>query len=248
MDAGWPAGYAKQHFETIDSTNEEARRRALAGEAGPIWLYADMQSAGRGRRGRTWVSPNGNLFATLLLRPDKPPAECAQLSFVTALALSDALASLAPRAAFKLKWPNDVLADGKKISGILLESASGSGGAAPWLAIGVGVNLATHPADTPYPATALGAYGAVATPDAALSQLASSFAKWYDIWARDGFAPIRDGWLARASGLGQRITARLSTEEASGVFEGIDDGGALILRQAGGKIRTIAAGDIFFGG
>ena len=123
----WPVGYALKHFEEIDSTNEEARRLAGAGERGPIWIAADRQNAGRGRRGRNWDSPNGNLAATLFLRPEKPAADCAQLSFVAAIAGSDMVSRYAGDAAIKVKWPNDVLADGRKIAGILLESASAGG-------------------------------------------------------------------------------------------------------------------------
>jgi BirA family transcriptional regulator, biotin operon repressor / biotin---[acetyl-CoA-carboxylase] ligase len=244
--AAWPQGTALKHFDEIDSTNEEARRLAHAGERGPVWIVADRQTAGRGRRGRVWDSPTGNLAATLLIVPDKPPAICAQLSFVAAIAAADAVARFAPSAEIKVKWPNDVLANGRKIAGILLESASG-GGDPYFLAIGVGVNLAHFPPDTEFPAVSLAALGAtVPSPLEALTQLAAHFAKWYEIWAADGFAPIRDAWLARAAGLGQRIRARLSHEEASGVFEGIDQTGALMLREISGKTRSISAGEVFF--
>jgi BirA family transcriptional regulator, biotin operon repressor / biotin---[acetyl-CoA-carboxylase] ligase len=242
----WPAGYGLKEAAVLDSTNEEARRLASAGETGPLWIRTDHQTAGRGRRGRSWDSPSGNLMATLLLSPGRPAADCAQLSFAAALAVSDMLARFTP-ADLKLKWPNDVLANGAKISGILLESA-GPGGASPaWLAIGIGVNLKRYPTDTEYPATSLAALGAGA-PSAqdALLELAAALARWYDIWRAEGFAPIRDAWLARARGLGTRIRARLQNEEATGVFEGIDASGALILREAQGRTRTIAAGEVFF--
>ena len=244
--AAWPLGYARLHFETIDSTNAEARRRAAAGQREPVWISADTQTAGRGRRGRTWVSPKGNIAATLLIAPGRPLAACAQLSFVAALAASDALARMAPSAEFKVKWPNDVLANGRKIAGILLESAS-AGSAPEWLAIGIGINLATHPPDTEFPATSLAALGQCPpAAGTALSELAAAFAKWYDIWAAQGFAPIRDAWLARAAFLGRRIRARLEREEAHGVFEGIDETGALILRETADRVRTILAGEVFF--
>ena len=246
MNAQWPKGTALKHFAEIDSTNEEARRLASAGERGPVWIAADRQTAGRGRRGRVWESPTGNLAATLLIVPDKPPAQCAQLSFVAAIAAADAVARFAPQAQIKVKWPNDVLANGRKIAGILLESASG-GGDPYFLAIGVGVNLAHFPPDTEFPAISLAALGAT-VPNAsdALAQLASGFAKWYDVWSAQGFAPIRDAWLARAAGLGSRIRARLSQEETSGVFESIDQTGALMLREISGKTRSISAGEVFF--
>jgi BirA family biotin operon repressor/biotin-[acetyl-CoA-carboxylase] ligase len=243
----WPAGYALKEFQTIDSTNEEARRCAAAGERGPLWILAERQTAGRGRRGRVWASAEGNLSATLLLRPGKPAGECAQLSFVAAVAACDTLSDLARAAEVRVKWPNDVLAGGKKIAGILLESAS-TGADPIWLAIGIGINLKAHPTDVEFPATSLPALGVAApVPRDALLHLAVAFAKWYELWRADGFAPIRDAWLARAAGLGKRIRARLQNEETMGVFEGIDTNGALLLREAQDRVRAIAAGEVFFG-
>ena len=245
--AAWPAGYALLELDEIDSTNEEARRRAASGEKGPLWITAVRQTSGRGRRGRVWQSPGGNLAATLLLRPDKPAAECAQLSFAAALAVSDMLSAFAPQADLALKWPNDVLAGGRKIAGILLESESGAGGKANWLAAGIGVNLKAFPDDTDFPATALAALGVLPPdPKDALLHLAAAFAKWYEVWLAQGFLPVREAWLARAAGLGTRIRARLANEEISGVFQGIDETGALLLGQPGGVTRTISAGEVFF--
>jgi BirA family biotin operon repressor/biotin-[acetyl-CoA-carboxylase] ligase len=241
----WPQGYGLKEFDEIDSTNEEARRMALAGERGPIWISAARQSAGRGRRGRTWVSPTGNLSATLLIAPGRPAGECAQLSFAAALAAADAVGSFGADA--RVKWPNDVLANGQKISGILLESASQGGADPAWLAVGIGINLKHHPADTEFPATSLPALGLAAPePREALSRLAASFAKWYEVWRAQGFAPIRDAWLVRAAGLGTRIRARLTTGETMGIFEGIDTNGALLLRETQDRVRAIAAGEVFF--
>jgi BirA family biotin operon repressor/biotin-[acetyl-CoA-carboxylase] ligase len=243
----WPKGYALKSFDVVDSTNEEAKRLGVAGHVGPIWISATRQTAGRGRRGRTWESPSGNLAATLLLRPGRPAAECAQLSFVAAIAACDMLAGLAPGTELRVKWPNDVLAGGKKIAGILLESASQGSDPPHWLAIGIGANIATHPEDTIFPATSLAGLGVTPPPsDDALLHLAANFTKWYEIWRSDGFAAIRDAWLARAAGLGKRIVARLSHEEASGVFEGIDEAGALLLRERSGHVRAIPAGEVFF--
>lgn len=247
-EPAWPAGYALKEFESLDSTNEEVRRLAASDAPAPLWVRADRQTAGRGRRGRVWQSPPGNLLATLLLKPDRPAGECAQLSFVAALAVVDTVARVLPSSDIRVKWPNDVLADGRKIAGILLESASGGERVPPWLAIGIGVNLAHHPEDAEFPAVSVAALGAAPpSPRDALLHLAASFSKWYDIWRADGFAPIRDAWLARAAKLGERIRARLTNEETAGVFEGIDETGALILREAQGRTRLIAAGDVFFG-
>ena len=240
-------GIPIRHFVEIDSTNEEARRLALAGVEGPLWLVADLQTKGRGRRGRNWQSPEGNLAATLLLKPSMPIAQCAQLSFVAALGASDVVSRYAPDAEVKVKWPNDVLADEKKIAGILLESASNDGAHSDWLAIGFGINLASHPADTEFPATSIAALSEKPpAPRVALDCLAASWSKWYEVWSERGFAPIRDAWLARAARLGARIRARIADMEAVGVFEGIDAEGALILREAAGRTRRISAGEVFF--
>jgi BirA family biotin operon repressor/biotin-[acetyl-CoA-carboxylase] ligase len=242
----WPAGYGLKEFDEIDSTNEEARRLAAAGERGPVWVIADHQTAGRGRRGRKWESPTGNLAASLLLNPGKPASECAQISFVSALAASDTVASFTPEFEIKVKWPNDVLVGGRKIAGILLESAS-QGSDPQYLIVGIGMNLRAYPPDTEFPATSLTALGLHAPlPRHALLELAGPFAKWYDIWCGQGFSPIRDAWLARAAGLGTRIRARLTNEETVGIFEGIDDTGALLLRETQDRLRTIAAGEVFF--
>lgn len=243
----WPQGYALLDFAEIDSTNEEARRRALAGEKGPLWIVAARQTQGRGRRGRVWQAPPGNLSATLLIRPDRPASECAQLSFAAALAVSDMLSLYASAHDIRLKWPNDVLIDGRKISGILLESQTGPDGAMTWLAIGIGVNLVAFPPETEHPATALGALGLVPpAPKDAAGALAGAFAKWYVLWRGEGFAPLRAAWLSRAYGLGSRIRVRLAAEETSGVFRDIDETGALLLDLPSGQTRTISAGEVFF--
>jgi BirA family biotin operon repressor/biotin-[acetyl-CoA-carboxylase] ligase len=235
---GWPAGYRLIRHNRIDSTNSEARRLAEAGERGPVWITALSQTAGRGRRGRVWDSAVGNLAATLLVGP--VPARCAQLSFAAALAVADTAAHFAPRAAVTVKWPNDVLADGRKLAGILLESGNG------WLAVGIGINLTAYPEGTEFPATSLAALGAAPpSPDAALTLLAARFAHWYDLWMEQGFEPLRIAWLARAGGLGMPIRARLPRAEHRGVFAGLDADGALLLNQQG-ALRVISAGEVFF--
>ena len=246
--SAWPLGYALLELDEIDSTNQEAKRRAAAGVTSPLWIVAARQSEGRGRRGNAWQSLSGNLAATLLIRPERRAAECAQLSFAAALAVSDMLAGFAPHAHLGLKWPNDVLADGRKIAGILLESESKADGTAAWLAVGIGVNLAAYPDDVELPATSLAVQGILPpTPRDAMLDLAAAFAKWYEVWRTQGFAPVREAWLARASGLGSRVRARLAKEEIVGVFQGIDESGALLLGLAGGVTRVIAAGEVFFG-
>jgi BirA family transcriptional regulator, biotin operon repressor / biotin---[acetyl-CoA-carboxylase] ligase len=237
----WPQGYSRLVYAELDSTNEEARRLALAGEVGPVWIMAKRQSAGRGRRGRAWQTEEGNLATTLLLRSDAPQAITGQLSFAAALAVAEMASQFAPDAAIAVKWPNDVLADGRKLAGILLEGGSG------WLAIGIGVNLAGHPEGTEFPATSLRQSGIAApSPEEALSVLAARFAHWYAVWMTDGFETLRGAWLARAKGVGAHIRARLASHETrEGVFEGIDASGALLLNE-GGQVRAIAAGEVFF--
>lgn len=236
----WPPGVGLLRLEEVDSTNMEARRRAEDGAADPLWITAARQTAGYGRRGRAWDSGQGNLAATLLLRPEAPPLKTAQLGFAAALAVADLVTHFAPQAGVTVKWPNDVLADGRKLSGILLEAGSG------WLAIGIGINLAEHPVDTEFPATSLAALGVPPpTPDMALTMLATRFAHWFSLWQSQGFAPLRTAWLERAGGLGLPIRARLPHGERHGAFEGIDATGALLLREASG-LQTITAGEVFF--
>ena len=202
----WPEGYGQEHFEEIDSTNTEARRRGETSAAASVWLRADSQTAGRGRRGRTWVSPIGNLMCTLFLRPACSPSEAAELSFVSGLAIHDAVTQMLPQerqAEAKLKWPNDLLLSGKKMSGILLESATQGAGEVNWLAIGIGLNLAVFPKDTPYPATSLRAEtGQTVSPQEGLTRLANAFAHWHNVWQGPaGFEAVRTAWLARAKAL-----------------------------------------------
>lgn len=248
-----PPGTGLRRFAEIDSTNEEARRLGDAGEPGPLWIVAERQTAGRGRRGRNWVSPTGNFMGTLFLRPHCGPRQAGELSFVAAVAVHDAVASLLPpplRAGLRLKWPNDLLHDGAKLAGILLESSGTAGAEVSWVAIGMGLNLAHHPEGLDYPAISLAAlgFGAV-TPDEALEALARSFDSWLTKW-RDvqGFAAIREAWLKRAQGLGGPIAVRLSQESFEGTFDGLAPDGSLQVRMNDGRIRLVAAGDVFFRG
>jgi len=232
-------------FDALDSTNEEAKRRALAGEASPLWIVARAQTAGRGRRGRTWTSAEGNLFTTGLFRLDASPARAAQLSFAAALAVADLAASAIASDLVKLKWPNDVLVDGRKLCGILLESGAHRDGGL-WLAVGIGVNLAHHPDDSERPSTDLSVYGGALAPEEAVERLSARFEHWRRVWARDGFAPIREAWLSRAWGLGERCTARLEGETIEGVFADLAEDGSLRLDLNDGRRRLVSAGDVFF--
>ncbi|MEM9146103.1 MAG: biotin--[acetyl-CoA-carboxylase] ligase [Pseudomonadota bacterium] len=246
----WPAGTGRLVLATVDSTNAEAARRAEAGEAGPLWIMAVEQTAARGRRGRRWSGEPGNLFATLLVRPNLSPRDAALVSFVAALAVADVAEAAAPEAEIRLKWPNDVLVNGGKVAGILLESA-GIAEQLHWLAVGIGVNLVGAPGDAeirpggtpPISLTAAGA--APMRPETALSHLAEAMARWLARFESHGFEPIRSAWLARAAHLGQRIGAGLPTEQLWGTFEAVDDRGNLVLNTASGR-RLIAAAEIHF--
>lgn len=235
-------------YDELDSTNAEARRRAEAGEAGPVWITAAVQTAGRGRRGRAWSTQRGNLAATLLMVTDRPAAEAAQLSFVAALAACDLADACLGAGAARLKWPNDVLVHGRKAVGILVESGTRSDGRL-WLAVGIGVNLKHAPQDVERPATAFADHmaGPPPQPGAALDVLAPAFERWRAAWATQGFAAIAAGWTERAAGLGERCVARLPTRTVEGVAEGLDADGALRLRLDGGGLERITAGDVFFG-
>jgi BirA family transcriptional regulator, biotin operon repressor / biotin---[acetyl-CoA-carboxylase] ligase len=225
--------------DVLDSTNAEALRLVRQGECGPLWITAARQTAGRGRRGRTWISEPGNLYATLLLTAPGPTEHWPQLSFVAALAVHDAIvglaAGIAPRLA--IKWPNDILLAGGKVAGVLIEGeASGA------VAVGIGVNCASHPVDTTQPAVDLSGFGV--SPQTLLAALIVGMRNRLMQWdAGAGFSRIRAEWLDRAAGLGQEIRVRLADRELAGRFETIDRAGGLVLRSPGGDI-TIAAGDV----
>lgn len=242
-----PPGFRLIDLDRIDGTNAEARRRARAGAEDGLVVRAVEQLSGRGRRGRSWRSPPGNLYMSVVLRPDASADRAAQLSFVSALALRAAIAAhLPPMAELTLKWPNDLLLNGGKLAGILLESSGVAAGRLDWLVIGIGVNLVAHPDDAAYPATSLAAEGAGDVDrDSVMQGILRHFMRWRDIWQSQGFAPIRAEWLAHAAGVSQEIAVRLPTESFRGVFEDLDSTGALIVRLPDGAARQIDAGDVF---
>ncbi len=231
-------------LDTVDSTNAEALRQARAGVRGPLWIAAAVQTAGRGRRGRAWVSPPGNLHASLLLVDPAPAAVAPQLAFVAGLAVHDACAAVAPGVApaLALKWPNDLLCGGRKLAGILIEGE----GEPVVAAMGIGVNCRHHPAAVETPATDLAEQGATVAATALLQALAAAMAARIRQWDRgEGFGAIRAGWLARAAGLGHMMRARLPDRETRGVFEAIDAAGRLLLRRADGGLEIVTAGEVF---
>ena len=225
----------------IDSTNEACRLRALAGEAAGLVIRADRQTAGRGRRGRNWSSPPGNLYTSILLRPQRPASEAAALGFAAVMAIGDVAEALVPPGTLvQHKWPNDLLIEGNKASGILLEAQPG------FVVLGIGVNIASHPADTPYPATDLVAAGAAPiTSQALLERLLAAFAPLYDSWEGAGFAALLPAWRRRAAGLGQPIEVRLERETLTGTFRDLEPDGTLRLTLSDGTERRIAAGDVY---
>jgi len=232
-------------LDAVDSTNEEARRRARAGAAEGTAVVATSQTAGRGRLGRRWESPPGNLYCSLLLRPECPPDRAANLSFAAALALADALTPLLPDGVdLRFKWPNDVLLDERKVAGILLESGI-TDGRLDWVVVGAGVNVASFPREAMYPATSLAAMGCRGvTPREVMEAYFDHIRRWYGRWREQGFEPLRGAWLARAAGLGRPLDVRVGDERIRGRFADLDAEGALVLEMDAG-IRKVTAGDVF---
>lgn len=239
------AGVRHDHYETLGSTNAEALARARSGERGPLWISAAQQTGGRGRRGNSWVSPPGNLYASLLLNEPSAADVAPQLSFVAGLAVCDAVVACAPELDrdVALKWPNDVLLGGAKVAGLLIE---GENTPALAVVVGIGVNCRSHPADTSYPATDLAAHGCAVTAAGLLRALAVAMNARVQQWQRGAnFAAIRRDWLARAAGLNDIIHVRLPTRELSGRFMGLDDHGRLMVQPPSGPHEKVTAGEVF---
>lgn len=216
---------------------------------GPTWILAHHQTEARGRRGRVWKQPAGNLAATLVYKPWATPAEAAKRSFLAGVALFESLALYLPdRGKLALKWPNDVLLNGGKVAGILLES-SAKGRVADWLAVGFGVNLAHVPEGVTgahfRPVSLTGEGGDAVTPEAFLTTLASAYATQEAKYETFGFPRIREDWLRHAARLGETITARTAQEEVTGLFDTVDQDGNLVLVTATGP-RLIPAADVYF--
>jgi BirA family biotin operon repressor/biotin-[acetyl-CoA-carboxylase] ligase len=232
-------------LEEVDSTNAQALRYGELGMRGPLWVTAQTQTAGRGRRGRSWVSEPGNLYASLLLADPAPVMQVSQCSFVAALAVHDAVCDTAPALAARLslKWPNDVLYDGRKLAGILIE---GEGARPLMVAIGIGINCQRHPSDVIYPTTDISAQGATVTAAEAFAALSRRMAERLALWAGGTrFAAIRAAWLAHGPAPGAALRVRLADGDVTGFFDTIDDEGNLVLTEADGGRRRITAGDVF---
>lgn len=239
----WPEGYGKIICDSVDSTNAEGLRMATD-LAHPTWILGLEQTGARGRRGKAWATPRGNFAATLMMRPTGTAGWAALRSFMAANALFETLALYTDRTRLALKWPNDVLLDGGKVAGILLETVT-NGGQVDWLAIGIGVNLAHKPEgirDAAFPPVKM---DDPIEPADFLLRLAGHYATQESIIEQLGFEPIREKWLRHAARLGEVITARTGTDEVTGVFKTVDEGGHLVLETPDGLTR-IAAADVYF--
>lgn len=245
------AGHDLVAYDTVGSTNAEAMALAREGRA-PVWVAARAQTEGRGRRGRAWETARGNLAASFGMVAEINPALAATLGFVAGLALEQALrqtaASLSPRTARpELKWPNDVVVDGAKLAGILLEADSLSDGRLA-VVVGIGVNVVSAPEGLPYPATSLAARGDATTAEDLFEALGENFVNWLDTWEFGaGLPAIRKAWLARAAALGAQVEVNMGGRVLKGRFESLDETGRLVLRTPTGVATAISAGDVYFG-
>jgi BirA family transcriptional regulator, biotin operon repressor / biotin---[acetyl-CoA-carboxylase] ligase len=242
-----PPSYRCVILEEAGSTNTEAFKRALAGEAGPLWVMARRQTQGRGRSGRQWASEPGNLYASLLQRLPCPMTVVHQLSLLAGVAAVEAISAAAgaPIAGLRLKWPNDVLIGEAKCAGILPESQMALGGSEVVVVIGIGINLASHPTGLGRAATNLAAHGASLAPQAMLGFLSEAIRRWLEAWdCGAGFLRVRAAWLGYAGAIGESLTFDTGRERIAGTFLGLDDDGALLMRDALGRPRKLTFGDV----
>ncbi len=229
--------------DALPSTSDTAKALAAAGAPHGTTVFARQQTAGRGRLGRHWVSPRGNLHVSFVLRYDLPPARQGVVGFAAALAVADLVDEhLSGGDRARLKWPNDVLVEGAKVAGILLEADASSG--TPWLVLGVGVNLRHAPPDMPYPVASLASLGAsVPAVEAALDQLVAKLGSWLTLWECNGFAPVREAWLRRGPAPGTALRVTVGSLVREGAFQDLDADGALLLWAPDGTLR-IASGEV----
>ncbi|MGJ5093789.1 biotin--[acetyl-CoA-carboxylase] ligase [Bradyrhizobium oligotrophicum] len=248
------AGYGLVAFDQAGSTNVEALKSAREGGKAPCWFVTSEQTAGRGRRQRPWIAPRGNLASSVLEVLNVAPAVAATLGFAAGLAIEAALRQVSLEAArlsgahasFALKWPNDVLADGRKIVGMLLEAEQVAGGLA--VVAGIGTNVVAAPPDTPTPAVSLADLGIQVTAEDLFAALSDAWVEYFGIWNEGrGFGEIRRLWLERAAGLGQPVAIRSGHAIIEGIFDTIDEQGCMLVRTAEGRLEPITAGDVHFG-
>jgi BirA family transcriptional regulator, biotin operon repressor / biotin---[acetyl-CoA-carboxylase] ligase len=241
---GSPVAWRLKVFETLGSTSDLCRNFAANAEPAGLAVLARRQDRGRGREGRTWISSLGNLFLSVLLRPRGSIREAGTWSLLAAVALADTLAPLLPdAAALTLKWPNDLLLDGRKLAGILLDSSANTAGDIDWLVIGFGVNLAVAPSIPGRTVAALAEFATPPAPEIVAQSLLARLDHWCAARERDGLAPIRDAWVARAQPMGTKLSLKLGEQEFIGNFAGLADNGSLLL-ETGGRVRAFVAGEI----
>lgn len=238
-------------YDLLDSTNEEARRLAGGGASHGAVIWAKRQTTGRGRMGREWISAEGNLFVSFLLQPECDLATCSQLSFVAAVAVAETLKGIVgPDIDVACKWPNDVLLNGKKVGGILLESftlPNHLGIDKQWVVVGVGINVDTFPEHVMFPATCLRDAGVeIISAKIVLSRFVSNFIDAYDAWIKKGFKPVQKSWMSHAYRLGHGVEVIIGDKQLHGMFDGIDPAGRLLVRLDSGAVQGISAGDVFF--
>ncbi len=235
-------------YDEVDSTNSEAMRLAGSGCAHGAVIWARRQTRGRGRMGRHWASDEGNLFASILLNCDMPLIRLTELPFVTALAVHETIASIAgDEDKVRLKWPNDILLNGKKVGGVLVETIAATSiyGDAYWAVAGVGINVEHCPSEVKWPATSLREAGVeILSAKIVLSRFVPNFLRHYDTWMEKGFAPVRERWCELAWALGEKVTFDAGNERVSGIFTGIDETGSLCLQLPDGKTRVFMAGEM----
>lgn len=255
-----PDGWLLFRARATASTNADARTFAESGGVSKAVLWSDEQKGGRGRRGRDWVSPPGNLYASLVLRPERPLSDSLTLGFVAGVSLVQTLKTVSPSLDVALKWPNDVLIEGRKLAGILLESAA-SGTICDYVVIGIGVNLTVAPVfgvsdergdRAAFAPCALSDWIAPPSSEAFLCALLGAFHRVYDQWQRSGFRIVRDLWEASAVGIGEHVSVQVAGETITGVFQGLDDRGAMLLAERGGDVKAdivrVTVGDVVFHG
>ena len=233
-----PPGYRLIARDEVGSTNDEARALVAAGAGPGTVVWAESQTAGRGRLGRDWVSPPGNLYCSIIMRPKVDVAHIAEISFVSALAVRDALISILPGdIALRFKWPNDVLAAGRKIAGILVEAEKLPDEDRLALIVGIGVNIVSAPRETDYPATCISAVTRAPRVSRLLTSLVAALDRRVELWTRGGFAAIRLEWMDHAYGVGGQVTA---SSGISGTFTGLDETGAIIIASNGERHRVVS--------
>jgi len=233
--------------EEVGSTNDIARELAETGAPEGTLVTARRQRLARGRRGNNWESIEGNVFLSLILRPDAETQAAAQLSFVAAVTVGDLVAHLLPSCTVQLKWPNDVLCEGKKISGILLEAGPSGAFGVEWLTVGIGLNVAAKPVSRA-DATSLRDEGDyISGVESVIAGFSERFLVWYRAWQAQGFETIRDAWLTRAHGLSGPIRIRLHSGTVDAIFDGVDATGALLAQMSDGSSRRVTGGEVHFG-